>query len=200
MRFKLQAASNKRQATSVKLRRLVNYSPGSNMIFYISQTKGEKYESNSRSRVEMAGRTGTSSRKCSYACPEKSRLRRREDLYSGTSPGRQTRNKIQRRRPDASRRGSVSGLSHLRKNLITTVAPARAGAAAFCRASLCLRKKQKAASVKQQATSSKRQAGLVRKLLGCDILSRVTMSQRLKVQATSVKPQATSIKLQATSG
>ena len=93
-----------------------------------SQTKGEKYESNNRSRVEMAGRTGTSSRKCSYACPEKSRLRRREDLYSGTSPGRQTRNKIQRRRPDASRRGSVSGLSHLHKNLITTVAPARAGA------------------------------------------------------------------------
>jgi hypothetical protein len=150
----------------------------------------------------MAGRTGTSSRRCSYACPEKSRLRRREDLYSGTSPGRQTRNKIQRRRPDASRRGSVSGLSHLRKNLITTVAPARAGAAAFCRASLCLRKKQKAASVKQQATSSKRQARLVRKLLGgkgCDKLSRVTMSQRLKVQAASIKPQATSIKLQATS-
>jgi hypothetical protein len=158
MRFKLQAASNKRQATSVKLRRLVNYSPGPNMIFYISQTKGEKYESNNRSRVEMAGRTGPSSGRCSYACPEKSRLRRGEDLHPGASPGRQTKNKIQRRRPDASRRGSVSGLSHLRKNLITTVAPAKAGAAAFCRASLCLRKKQKAASVKQQATSSKRQA------------------------------------------
>jgi hypothetical protein len=141
-----------------------------------SQTKGEKYESNNRSRVEMAGRTGTSSRKCSYACPEKSRLRRREDLYSGTSPGRQTRNKIQRRRPDASRRGSVSGLSHLHKNLITTVAPARAGAIIMPLKGIS--HKLQAASFKQQASSSK----------------------LLKVQATSVKPQAASIKLQATSG
>jgi hypothetical protein len=131
-----------------------------------SQTKGEKYESNSRSRVEMAGRTGTSSRKCSYACPEKSRLRRREDLYSGTSPGRQTRNKIQRRRPDASRRGSVSGLSHLRKNLITTAAPARAGAIIMPfkgishklqAASFKLQAAQ-GASDKRQAPSSKHQA------------------------------------------
>jgi hypothetical protein len=135
-----------------------------------SQTKGEKYESNNRSRVEMAGRTGTSSRKCSYACPEKSRLRRREDLYSGTSPGRQTRNKIQRRRPDASRRGSVSGLSHLHKNLITTVAPARAGAiimhpipkpqATSCKlqAPSCSRCKRQASSPKQQASSCKPRA------------------------------------------
>ena len=131
-----------------------------------SQTKGEKYESNNRSRMEMAGRTGTSSRKCSYACPEKSRLRRREDLYSGTSPGRQTRNKIQRRRPDASRRGSVSGLSHLRKNLITTAAPARAGAiimpfkgTSYKRqaASFKLQAAQ-GASGKRQAPSSKHQA------------------------------------------
>ena len=135
-----------------------------------SQTKGEKYESNSRSRVEMAGRTGTSSRKCSYACPEKSRLRRREDLYSGTSPGRQTKNKIQRRRPNASRRGSVSGLSHLRKNLITTVAPARAGAiimplkgishklqasSSKLQAPSCSRCKRQASSPKQQASSCK---------------------------------------------
>jgi hypothetical protein len=151
---KLQAASVKQQAASCKPRQSVIYASKMGMIIWSraarelvstirskpceacirgeaggsSQTKGEKYESNNRSRMEMAGRTGTSSRKCSYACPEKSRLRRREDLYSGTSPGRQTRNKIQRRRPDASRRGSVSGLSHLHKNLITTVAPARAGA------------------------------------------------------------------------
>jgi hypothetical protein len=137
-----------------------------------SQTKGEKYESNNRSRVEMAGRTGPSSGRCSYACPEKSRLRRREDLYSGTSPGRQTKNKIQRRRPDASRRGSISGLSHLRKNLITTIAPARAGAIIMHPIP-----KPQAASFKQQASSSK----------------------LLKVQAASVKPQAASIKLQATS-
>jgi hypothetical protein len=137
-----------------------------------SQTKGEKYESNNRSRVEMAGRTGTSSRKCSYACPEKSRLRRREDLYSGTSPGRQTRNKIQRRRPDASRRGSVSGLSHLHKNLITTVAPARAGAIIMH------------PIPKPQASSFK----------------QASSSKLLKVQAASFKPQAASIKLQATSG
>jgi hypothetical protein len=137
-----------------------------------SQTKGEKYESNNRSRVEMAGRTGPSSGRCSYACPEKSRLRRREDLHSGTSPGRQTKNKIQRRRPDASRRGSISGLSHLRKNLITTIAPARAGAII-----MHLIPKRQAASFKQQASSSK----------------------LLKVQAASVKPQAASIKLQATS-
>jgi hypothetical protein len=62
--------------------------------------------------------------------------------------------------------------------------------------------KRQAASVKQQASSySKRgwfESFWGRK--GCDILSRVTMSQRLKVQATSIKPQATSIKLQATSG
>jgi hypothetical protein len=152
--YKPQASSVKQQAASCKPRQSVIYASKMGMIIWSraarelvstirskpceacirgeaggsSQTKGEKYESNNRSRMEMAGRTGTSSRKCSYACPEKSRLRRREDLYSGTSPGRQTRNKIQRRRPAASRRGSISGLSHLRKNLITTAAPARAGA------------------------------------------------------------------------
>jgi hypothetical protein len=151
---KLQAASVKQQAASCKLRQSVIYASKMGMIIWSraarelvstirskpceacirgeaggsSQTKGEKYESNNRSRMEMAGRTGPSSRRCSYACPEKSRLRRREDLHPGASPGRQTKNKIQRRRPNASRRGSVSGLSHLRKNLITTTAPARAGA------------------------------------------------------------------------
>jgi hypothetical protein len=140
-----------------------------------SQTKGEKYESNNRSRVEMAGRTGTSSRKCSYACPEKSRLRRREDLYSGTSPGRQTRNKIQRRRPDASRRGSVSGLSHLHKNLITTVAPARAGAIIM---------PLKGISHKLQASSSKLQAP------SCSRCKRQASSP--KQQASSCKPRAAS--------
>jgi hypothetical protein len=144
-----------------------------------SQTKGEKYESNNRSRVEMAGRTGTSSRKCSYACPEKSRLRRREDLYSGTSPGRQTRNKIQRRRPDASRRGSVSGLSHLHKNLITTVAPARAGAIIMPFKGI-----SQAASFKQQASSSKLQAP------SCSRCKRQASSP--KQQASSCKPRAAS--------
>jgi hypothetical protein len=61
--------------------------------------------------------------------------------------------------------------------------------------------KRQAASHKQQASSnkvgSKAFGGKGGK--GCDKLSRVTMSQRLKVQATSVKPQAASIKLQATS-
>jgi hypothetical protein len=54
---------------------------------------------------------------------------------------------------------------------------------------------------KLQASSSKRQAASVKQgwFESCDKLSRVTMSQRLKVQAASVKPQATSIKLQATS-
>jgi hypothetical protein len=128
-----------------------------------SQTKGEKYESNNRSRVEMVGRTGPSSGRCSYACPEKSRLRRREDLYSGTSPGRQTKNKIQRRRPDASRRGSISGLSHLRKNLITTIAPARAGAIIMHpipkpQATSFKLQAAQGASGKRQAPSSKHQA------------------------------------------
>jgi hypothetical protein len=191
---KLQAASVKQQAASCKPRQSVIYASKMGMIIWSraarelvstirskpceacirgeaggsSQTKGEKYESNNRSRMEMAGRTGTSSRKCSYACPEKSRLRRREDLYSGTSPGRQTRNKIQRRRPDASRRGSVSGLSHLHKNLITTVAPARAGAIIM---------PFKGTSFKQQASSSK--------------LLKVQAAS-FKPQAASIKLQATS--------
>ena len=193
---KLQAASVKQQAASNKLRQSVIYASKMGMIIWSraarelvstirskpceacirgeaggsSQTKGEKYESNNRSRMEMAGRTGTSSRKCSYACPEKSRLRRREDLYSGTSPGRQTRNKIQRRRPDASRRGSVSGLSHLHKNLITTIAPARAGAIIMH------------PIPKPQATSLKRQAA---------------QGASGKLQASSSKPQASSRKRQA---
>jgi hypothetical protein len=50
----------------------------------------------------------------------------------------------------------------------------------------------------EKAESCKRQAASV-KQASCDKLSRVTMSQRLKVQAASVKPQAASIKLQATS-
>jgi hypothetical protein len=150
----------------------------------------------------MAGRTGPSFRGSYYPSSEGSRIRSRKRFHPGTSLGGQTKSQIQRRGAAATRRCSVSRFPSFRENLITTVAPARAGAAAFCRASLCLRKKQKAASVKQQATSSKRQARLVRKLLGgkgCDKLSRVTMSQRLKVQAASVKPQAASIKLQATS-
>jgi hypothetical protein len=57
--------------------------------------------------------------------------------------------------------------------------------------------KRQAASHKQQASSRVGSKAFGEK--GCGILSRVTMSQRLKVQATSVKPQATSIKLQATS-
>jgi hypothetical protein len=198
---KLQAASVKQQAASNKLRQSVIYASKMGMIICSraarelvstirskpceacirgeaggsSQTKGEKYESNNRSRVEMAGRTGTSSRKCSYACPEKSRLRRREDLYSGTSPGRQTRNKIQRRRPDASRRGSVSGLSHLHKNLITTVAPARAGAIIM---------PLKGISHKLQASSSKLQAP------SCSRCKRQASSP--KQQASSCKPRAAS--------
>jgi hypothetical protein len=189
--YKPQASSVKQQAASCKPRQSVIYASKMGMIIWSraarelvstirskpceacirgeaggsSQTKGEKYESNNRSRVEMVGRTGPSSGRCSYACPEKSRLRRREDLYSGTSPGRQTKNKIQRRRPDASRRGSISGLSHLRKNLITTIAPARAGAIIMhpipkpqAQASSSKLLKVQAASVKPQAASIKLQA------------------------------------------
>jgi hypothetical protein len=141
----------------------------------------------------MAGRTGPSFRGSYYPSSEGSRIRSRKRFHPGTSLGGQTKSQIQRRGAAATRRCSVSRFPSFRKNLITTVAPAKAGAAAFCRASLCLRKKQKAASVKQQVTSSKRQA------TSCDKLSRVTMSQRLKVQAASFKPQAASIKLQATS-
>jgi hypothetical protein len=86
--------------------------------------------------------------------------------------------------------------------LITTVAPAKAGAAAFCRASLCLRKKQKAASVKQQATSSKRQARLVRKLLGEKGATNCRASlchYVTKTQGASDKRQAPSNKHQAAS-
>jgi hypothetical protein len=185
----LQAASVKQQAASYKPRQSVIYASKMGMIIWSraarelvstirskpceacirgeaggsSQTKGEKYESNNRSRVEMVGRTGPSSGRCSYACPEKSRLRRREDLYSGTSPGRQTKNKIQRRRPDASRRGSISGLSHLRKNLITTIAPARAGAIIMHpipkpQATSFKLQAAQGASGKRQAPSSKHQA------------------------------------------
>jgi hypothetical protein len=57
--------------------------------------------------------------------------------------------------------------------------------------------KRQAASHKQQASSKVGSKAFGGK--GCDKLSRVTMSQRLKVQAASVKPQAASIKLQATS-
>jgi hypothetical protein len=63
---------------------------------------------------------------------------------------------------------------------------------------------EKAESCKRQAASHKQQASsrVGSKAFGgkgCDILSRVIMSQRFKVQAASFKPQATSIKLQATS-
>jgi hypothetical protein len=44
MRFKLQAASNKRQATSGKLRRFINYSPDPDMISSFLINKGKKYE------------------------------------------------------------------------------------------------------------------------------------------------------------
>jgi hypothetical protein len=197
MRFKLQAASCKqaasKQATSGKLRRFVICSPDPNMIYCRSINKGERHESYNKSRMEMAGRTGPSFRGSYYPSSEGSRIRSRKRFHPGTSLGGQTKSQIQRRGAAATRRCSVSRFPSFRKNLITTVAPAKAGAAAFCRASLCLRKKQKAASVKQQVTSSKRQA------TSCDKLSRVTMSQRLKVQAASFKPQAASIKLQATS-
>jgi hypothetical protein len=58
---------------------------------------------------------------------------------------------------------------------------------------------EKAESCKRQAASHKQQARLVRKLLGCDKLSRVTKTQGAsgKRQAPSSKHQAASHELQA---
>jgi hypothetical protein len=155
----------------------------------------------------MAGRTGPSFRGSYYPSSEGSRIRSRKRFHPGTSLGGQTKSQIQRRGAAATRRCSVSRFPPFRKNLITTVAPAKAGAAAFCRASICFRKKQKAASVKQQATSSKRQARLVRKLLGekgatncrASLCHYVTKTQGAsdKRQAPSSKHQAASHELQA---
>ena len=182
---KLQAASRKQQAASFKLRQSVIYASGAGMVTCSSQTtKGERYESYNRSRMEMAGRTGPSFGRRSYEGPEGGWIRSRKDLHSGTSPGGQTKNKIQRRGPAATRRGSVSGFPHLRKNVIIT-APAQAGVCdKLSRVTMPHRHKRQAASVKQQASS-------------CDILSRVTMCQ--EIQASSGKRQARSSKRQASS-
>ena len=195
---KLQAASRKQQAASFKLRQSVIYAPDTGMVIWSraarelvstirykpceacirgeagsssQTTKGDRYESYNRSRMEMAGRTGPSFGRRSYEGPEGGWIRSRKDLHSGTSPGGQTKNKIQRRGPAATRRGSVSGFPHLRKNVIIT-APVQLGP------SSCIPSR----SHKPQATSLKRQAA---------------QGASGKLQASSSKPQASSRKRQA---
>ena len=190
--FKLQATSVKRQAATFRalnqdlavviwyraareLGSMIRYKPCEACIRgeagSSSQTKGERYESYNRSRMEMAGRTGPSPGRRSYAGSEEGRLRSRKDLHSGTSSGGQTKNKIQRWRPAATRRGSVSGLPHLRKNVIN-MAPVTLGP------SSCIPYR----SLKPQASSFKLQAA---------------QGASGKRQAPSNKPQASSRKLQA---
>jgi hypothetical protein len=142
-----------------------------------SQTKGEKYESNNRSRMEMAGRTGPSFRGSYYPSSEGSRIRSRKRFHPGTSLGGQTKSQIQRRGAAATRRCSVSRFPSFRKNLIIPGAPA---ASWGIPSSSPARLKHQAASNKQQALQG-------------------SSTKLLKVQATSFKPQAASIKLQAAS-
>jgi hypothetical protein len=59
--------------------------------------------------------------------------------------------------------------------------------------------KRQAASHKQQASSKVGSKAFEGKRVRQIVARHYVMSQRLKVQATSVKPQAASIKLQATS-
>jgi hypothetical protein len=184
MRFKLQAASNKRQACdnmSCFFMHRNNYTGHT--------TKGEIYgRTNKKSLPRWYRGVAQSTKRGQDPVCKRLYL---EYVYRGQGPQRQDASKI-------CGGTKTSGAWFIRKfnckkrltHLLNSCSP---GASWGCGILPRVTMSQKKAKSKQQASSSKRQAA------SCDKLSRVTMSQRLKVQATSVKPQAASIKLQATS-
>jgi hypothetical protein len=142
--------------------------------------KGERHESYNRSRMEMAGRTGSSPGRRSYSNPEGCRIRSRKSFHPGRSLGGQTKSQIQRRGAAATRRCSVSRFPSFRKNLIIPRAPAASwGPLTQC-------SKHQASSIKPpvygEAPSCKRQAP--------EASSDKHQVPRSKVQASSRKLQA----------
>jgi hypothetical protein len=203
MRFKLQAASNKRQACdnmSCFFMHRNNYTGHT--------TKGEIYgKTNKKNLPRWYRGVALSTKRGQNSVRKRLYL---EYVYRGQGPQRQDASKI-------CGGAKTSGARLIRKfnckkrltHLLNSCSPGASwGCGILPRVTMSQEKaesrKLQASSSKRQATSCQLQAGLVRKLLGCDKLSRVIMSlchkdSRCKRQASSPKQQASSCKPRAAS-